>query len=168
MEQRELDIKEKWCAIPSQPDEKLKEIAKDIYNNLIYTDRHSRPEDISRRFMCLMMMGPERPSPPDYKHKSDNIVGKRENNIYDIIQRDDDQKKYEEDLVWYEVELKYYKEVKLKSIGMIYEYLSKASPMALNGGPMFFSLNMLNIEDAEKVWSYYDTYKEIREKADNF
>ena len=40
--------------------------------------------------------------------------------------------------------------------------------MALNGGPMFTSLRLLNIEDTNKMFSYYETYKELREKVDNF
>ena len=69
---------------------------------------------------------------------------------------------------WYNVELKYYQEQQLNSIGMVYEYLSKAGPMGLNGGPLFMSLRLLNKEDSQKVWEYYEKYKTIRETADNF
>ena len=88
--------------------------------------------------------------------------------IYDIVQRDADQKKYEEDLVWHEVECKYYKENYLSSIGLIYEYIDKAGPRSINGLPNFFSMRLLNKEDALKVDGYYIKYKEIRETADNF
>lgn len=40
MESRELEIKEKWSPIKSQSDDNIKQIAKDLYNGLIYTDRH--------------------------------------------------------------------------------------------------------------------------------
>jgi len=36
--------------------------------------------------------------------------------------------------------------------GMIYEYMDKAGPMAINGMPMFLSLRMANQEDAKKVF----------------
>lgn len=38
MNQRELEIREKWGPIKSQSDDSLKQIAKDLYNGLIYTD----------------------------------------------------------------------------------------------------------------------------------
>jgi len=136
MESRELEIKEKWGPIKSQPDDKLKQVAKDIYNSLVFTDRHCREHEISQRFMVLMFMGPQAPKKPGHQ--------------------------------WYEVECKYYHEEQVTSIGMIYEYLSEASPMGLNGGPIFMSLRMLNKEDSKKVWEYYEKYKEIRETADNF
>ena len=69
---------------------------------------------------------------------------------------------------WYDVEYKYYKEVKLESIGMVYEYLDKAGPTGINGKPCFFSLRLLNKDDTKKVFDYYEKYKEIREKVDNF
>jgi len=40
--------------------------------------------------------------------------------------------------------------------------------MAINGRPIFMSLRMLNQDDTKKMFDYYDQYKEIREKADNF
>lgn len=39
----------------------------------------------------------------------------------------------------------------LKQIGVIYEYLDKAGPRAINGKPMFFSFHMLHIDDWERV-----------------
>lgn len=168
MDQRELEIKEKWAPIKSQTDEDLKGIAKDLYNGLIYTDRHCSQHDLMSRFMVLMFMGPQAPSKPKYPSEDKDLQGSRDNVIYDIVQRDADQAKYEEDLKWLEVEEKYYKEQRLPSIGLIYEYLSQAGPMSMNGGPMFMSLRMLNREDTKKMFEYYETYKEIREKADNF
>lgn len=168
MDQREINFKDRWKAIPSKSDDFLKGIARDIYNGLIFTDRHCKQSEIKIRFLCLMMMGPKYPSAPGYKCKSDTIENKRENNIYDVIQRDDDQVKFEEDLVWYNIELNYYRENYLKSIGMVYEYLDKASPRSINFGPSFMSIKLLNIEDSKKVWDFYEIYKEIREKADIF
>lgn len=39
----------------------------------------------------------------------------------------------------------------LKNIGVVYEYLDKAGPRSINGKPVFFSLNMLHIEDWKRA-----------------
>ena len=44
--------------------------------------------------------------------------------------------------------------------GMIYEYLDKAGPMAINGMPMFLSLKMTSVDDAKKVFDHYHKIKE--------
>ena len=50
-----------------------------------------------------------------------------------------------------------------QSIGMVYEYLEKAGPRSVNGYPMFMSLQLLNKEDAQKVWDMYFKMKEAVE-----
>lgn len=116
----------------------------------------------------MMFMGPKPPTKPGHQSDSKTIEGNRDNAIYDIVQIDEDMKIYEEEMKWHEVENKYYREQQLESIGMIYEYISQAGPMCLNGGPIFMSLRMLNKVDTSKVWNYYEKYKEIREQVDNF
>lgn len=39
--------------------------------------------------------------------------------------------------------------------GMIYEYLDRAGPMAVNGMPMFTSFKMASIDDTKKVFEHY-------------
>ena len=39
-----------------------------------------------------------------------------------------------------------------ESIGMVYEYMSKAMPRSINGMPMFTSIHFLNIEDTDYVF----------------
>lgn len=167
MEPRELEIKEKWGPVKSQSDEDLKKIAKDLYNGLIFCDRQC-PNDIMSVFMALLFMGPRQPESPKHPNDPNSVQNNRDNALYDVLQRDADQAKYEEDMKWYKVECKYYEEVKLKSIGLVYEYLSAAGPMSVNGKPIFFSLRLLNHDDTKKMFEYYNQYKEIREKADNF
>lgn len=167
MEPRELEIKEKWGPVKSQPDEDLKKIAKDLYNGLIFCDRQC-PNDIMSVFMVLLFMGPRQPESPKHPNDPNSVQNSRDNALYDVLQRDADQAKYEEDMKWYKVECKYYEEVQLKSIGLVYEYLSERGPMAVNGKPTFFSLRLLNHDDTKKMFEYYEQYKEIREKADNF
>jgi hypothetical protein len=168
MKSREIEIKEKWGPLKSRSDDDIKQIAKDLYNGLIYTDRHCREHEIMSRFMPLMFMGPQVPTPPKHPNDNKSIENNRDNVIYDIIQRDLDQKKYEEDISWYDIEMKYYKEEYLNSIGLIYEYNTEAGPMGLNGGPMFMSMRLLNKVDTEKMFSFYETYKSLREKVDSF
>ena len=51
---------------------------------------------------------------------------------------------------------------------MVYEYLDKAGPTGINGKPTFFSCRLLNKKDTEKMFTYYEQYKKIREEADKF
>lgn len=167
MESKELEIKEKWGPIHSKSDEDLKKIAKDLYNGLVYTDRHCG-HDVMSVFMVLLFMGPQPPKSPQYPNIESSVENDRDNALYDVLQRDVDQAKYEEDMKLYEKEYEYYQEHQVKSIGLVYEYLSAAGPMSVNGKPTFFSLRLLNKVDTEKMFEYYNQYKEIREKSDNF
>ena len=44
--------------------------------------------------------------------------------------------------------------------GMIYEYMDKAGPMAINGMPMFLSFRLVSIDDTKKVLERYNKIKE--------
>ena len=48
---------------------------------------------------------------------------------------------------------------------MVYEYMDKAGPMAIDGMPMFCSFRFLNQEDAKKVYEKYIQIKEAIEKV---
>lgn len=43
--------------------------------------------------------------------------------------------------------------------GMFFEYLDKANPLAVNGFPTFFSVRIMNEEQAEYVWEKYRQIK---------
>jgi hypothetical protein len=157
----------------SRTEEELKVIAKDLYNNKIFSDRHlSNPSDLQMVFMVMMFMGPKAPEPPKYpvddiKDKQDS----RANAMYDVLQRDADQKKYEEDLnIYYPFECECYRENFLGKIGFVYEYLDSpnVSPRGVNGYPCFFSVRFLNKEDTAMMFEFYEKYKAIREQADSF
>ena len=47
-------------------------------------------------------------------------------------------------------------ELKSDPPGIIYEHLSEAGPMAINGNPMFMSMHVASIKDAERIWQYYN------------
>lgn len=162
-----MDFKDKWN-IPNQDEDKLKEIAKDIFNNRIFTDKHCSLHDLSSVFMAMLFMGPNPPNKP--KHPSDNntLDGKRDNTLFDLVERDELEAQYEEDMKLYKAEYKYYKKNYVPQIGMVYEYHTQAGPMSINGYPCFMSLRLLNKEDNKKVWGYYETYKKLRESVDNF
>lgn len=158
----------KWT-LPSLDDDKLKQIAKDLYNNEIFCDRHlSQNDRIESHFMALLFMGPSEPTPPSYPSENSNLQGSRDNKLYDLVQREIDQKEYERKMEEYPKELEQYQEY-TKNIGLAYEYYeSSQSPMAINGKPVFFSVRFLNIEDTKKMFEYFEQYKSIREQADNF
>lgn len=171
-ETRKQEILKEY-SIGSRTEEELKNIAKDLYNQKIFCDRHlSNPSDVTSVFMILMFMGPKAPTAPAYPEQ--NVADKqdaRSNAIYDVIQRDADQKKYEEDLnIYYPFSLKCYQENFLTDIGLIYEYWDSPnlSPRGINGNPCFMSLRLLNKVDADKMFEFYNTYKTIRETADKF
>ena len=150
--------KERWSFKSDKTDEELKKVSKDLYNGLIFCDRQC-PSSILTTFMVLTFMGPQSPkNPSDGSNKED----KRDNVIYDLVQRDEDQKLYEFEKEEYS---KY-----LNEIGLIYEYLDtpNRSPMSVNGMPCFFSCRFLSKEETKKMFEYYEKYKSIRETADNF
>lgn len=157
----------KWGPIKSQEDDDLKKIAKDLYNGLIFTDRQAGG-NVSSSFMVLLFMGPQPPSKPKYPNDNDSLQNGRDNALYDILQRDIDNNKYDDDMILYESYRKEFQEKQLTSIGLVYEYLDKAGPMAINGLPIFYSLRLLNKTDTDKMFDYYFKYKDIREKVDNF
>lgn len=49
--------------------------------------------------------------------------------------------------------------------GMIYEYLDKAGPMAVNGMPIFFSFKMASIDDTKKILERYNNIMEAVAKV---
>lgn len=51
-------------------------------------------------------------------------------------------------------------ELKENPPGMIYEYMDKAGPMAINGMPMFLSCRLASIDDTKKVFEHYNKIKE--------
>lgn len=53
----------------------------------------------------------------------------------------------------------------IESIGLVYEYYSKAGPTCINGYPTFFSCALLNKEDAAKLFDYA---LEISKKLEDF
>lgn len=102
----------------SKTDLELKQLAADIYENKVFTDRHVHKEHshiLSMVFIPLI-------------------------------------------LKTYEVEVEQGKEISL-----IYEYMDKAGPRAINGYPIFLSVNFLTREEHERMNTFYESYKTIKE-----
>ncbi len=142
----ERKYKEKWSC-KDQSDDYLKKIAIDIYNNEIFCDRHiSQSNLVASVFMPLIFMAP-------HSKKSDSTSENRDSIIYDLLEK--------------EIEEKYYKEF-IPKIGLIYEYLSERMSQSINGLPIFFSCRFLSQGDTKKMFEFYEKYKELRESIDNF
>ncbi len=169
---RKQEILKEW-SIGNKTEEELKAIAKDLYNQKIFCDRHlSNPSDVYSSFMILALMGPQPPKAPEYPEQSPkDKQDARSNAMYDVLQRDADQKKYEDDLnIYYPFAVECYKNNFLSNIGLVFEYWDSPNlaPRGINGNPCFMSLRLLNIEDTKKMFEFYEKYKAIREASDNF
>jgi hypothetical protein len=55
------------------------------------------------------------------------------------------------------------KKLEEEKVGLIFEYLSEAGPMAINGLPSFFSVRFLNESDTEKLRQYAKEYKNLKD-----
>ena len=55
-------------------------------------------------------------------------------------------------------------EEQTEDIGLIFEYITEAGPMAINGFPMFFSLQYLTRKETEEMFQMYENYKKIQEE----
>lgn len=125
-------------------DTELKQFAKDIYHNLIFTDRHIEEHSknlISSIFMPIVFMG----------HINWPTDNSRESKIVRILLEDK-----EED---YKKRYSAY----INNVGLIFEYLEKSGNRSINGYPMFFSLNVLSKEQTDKMFDYYNKYKQLME-----
>ena len=144
----------KYQPVPSQTDDFLKELAKDIYNDKVFTafmiPENQRAHMIKMVFMPLLFMGPKHP----YEENVDTAK-MRDNKIWEILEEDEEREDYNKNFV--------------SSIGMVYEYYTApTSGKGINGFPCFFSCKMINCEDTDKLRDFYDKYAEIRKQADIF
>lgn len=151
--------KDKWIIPNDQDDAFLKTLAKDIYNNKVFTSNHCDPQEITMVFMAFTLMSPRCPENP---YNTDTTESNRNHVIWDLLEKDELMKIYE-----YEYE---YFEPFSKNIAMIYEYMDSPnlSPTGINGLPVFFSFRYISANAMAKLNDFYRKYKEIRELADEF
>lgn len=150
---------DKWSIADNRDDVFLKSLAKDIYNNKVFTSNHCRPDEIMMVFMSFALMSPQ---PPKNPFNTDTIEGNRNHVIWDLLEKDELEKIYD-----YEHE---YFEAFRKNMGMIYEYMDSPnlSPTGINFLPCFYSFQYISVDDKKKLNDFYNQYKEIRELADEF
>jgi hypothetical protein len=161
------NYKTQWGKISNKSDEDLKQIAMDLYNNLIFCDRQCDDHMILSVFMVVALMGPQSPEKPTIP-SSDNVVENRDI-VADYIGNEEELlKAYKKDKKLAKKAQKYYEENFLSSIGLIYEFITEAGPRSINGLPMFTSVKFLNREDASKMFEHFNLYREVREKVDSF
>lgn len=137
----------KWEVLSDTKDDIfLKKLAKDIYENHVFTDRHinSKGVVVHMVFMPLLFMCNYQKS-ESREHKLCDIH--RMNYFNDIEEKTG---KSEEDL-----RLEFF-----NSIGLIYEYYDKAMPRGINGYPIFMSFNLLSKGDTVKMFNFFDDYSE--------
>lgn len=137
----EYDPAEKWIwNYKSLSDVELKSIAKDMYNNVIFSNLFvSKNEQhlLTSIFMPLAFLGPGM--------HGDDV---REKNIDSLLEEE------------------YYQKY-VSNIGMLYEFMKEASPRGINGYPMFPSMKLLDKKDTEKVIEFYNKYSELQKKLES-
>ncbi len=142
---------EKWIPLTrSKSDDELKTLAKELFNNAIFTDRHIRDSsDLRRIFMVLMFMGHRSYDATTRQGKIERLLTEAAKDNYFLTlgkTEDEARKDY------------------FSSIGLIYEYYDKAMPMGINGYPIFGSCRFLSKEDTEKMFEFYDKYCDMQKK----
>jgi hypothetical protein len=105
--------------IPPRTDDELKQIALDLHQGRIFTDRHCPdPETFRMVFMLFVFMTEE-----------------------------------------------HLDQLKADPPGLIFEYLDQAGPRSVNGMPSFFSCQMLNKADTDRVFALYEQLRIATEAA---
>jgi len=129
----------------------LKQIAKDLYNNNIFTSMHlSDLDNIITHFLPLAFLKPTYPTIPK---KQGDLRNDRHKTIEHILTLDDQIKEYKEK------SKKYNRYV--KNIGFVYANYKDALPGSINGNPTFFTCTILTKADANKMLKFYKEYKEL-------
>jgi hypothetical protein len=133
----------------SRTDDELKEIAKCLYHGSIFSDRHLGTHN--QHMLPSIFMPLALGAFPDITWDMESREGK----IINLILCD------------LEPEYNKRRDKYKKDIGFIYEYVKNAGPMAINGFPIFTSFNMLSKKDTDRMFLYYDKYKELQEKIND-
>jgi hypothetical protein len=129
-------------------DDELKTIAKDLYNQKIFSSANIHKHSlhlINSIFMVLMFLSPK-------ITWEDNLRMNKLIHIYLASLEEDYAKRYDEFI---------------NDIGFVYEYLDKATTTGINGYPIFYSCGILNKKDTERMWEFYEKYKELQENLEN-
>ena len=137
----------KWEHHPHSDDE-LKEIAKALYNNKIFSNLHMDNQNsmtIGMVFMPLFMMG-------SISWPNDES---RESKVIRLLLEDKEagyKKRYQK---W------------LSEVGFIFEYYDESMPRSINGMPIFASCRFLSKTDAQRMMDFYNKYKELQDSINS-
>ena len=63
------------------------------------------------------------------------------------------------------MEQEHLKKMEEDQVDFIYEYLSEAGPMSVNGRPCFFSMRLLTKPESQKMFDYYEKIKKAVESV---
>jgi len=141
----QLDSK---CEHHVHTDDELKEIAKDLYHNKIFSNLHIDARNsvsLASVFMPLMFMG-------GVNWGTDET---RESKIIRLLLEDKEAGYNERHNAW------------VNEIGFIYEYYGKEAPRCINGMPMFYSCHLLSKTDAKRMLEFHDRYKELQDNINS-
>ncbi len=148
--------------IAEPKDEKfLRNLARDIYENKVFTSKHIPEHSISMIqsiFMPLIFMTNDGIMSNNYDEDEREVklialeLFNKYSDYFDNIKKEIG--KTEDDL----------KKEFYASIGMFYEYYTEQAPRMINGFPIFYSMQYISIEDSDKVSIFYKEYKEHIEK----
>ena len=129
-------------------DDELKVIAKDLYHNKIFSSAHLPAHSqhlVNSIFMVLTFLT------PTISWRDDSRLNKLIHIFLNHLE-EDYAKRYDE---------------YIKDIGFIYENYDKALPRGINGYPMFGSCGFLTRKDTERMFVFYEKYKELQEQLEN-
>lgn len=128
-------------------DEEIKEIVRGVYDGKIFTSFQCR-DMVHSVFMPLIFLGGSPTKPTATANNQENRKRKLQ---------------YIEDCLDYELQTPARDEY-MNSIGMLYENISKAGPMSVNGYPIFYSCHIMSSEDAKRFLEMYQKYEKMREE----
>lgn len=110
--------------------DELKTIVRDALSDKIFFDRmigpHEGPEMLRMIFLPLVFVGPTDHSESEWPVKWSDLPDDLRAEYYNVMFAD---------------------------VGGFFEYYDKAGPPSINGYPCFFSVHVLSVQDAERVYA---------------
>ena len=155
----EIDFYKYEPLTQSKSDSFLRDLAKDIHDGKVFTDRHISGNSVGilSVFMPLMFISNEVVHKDDRESKLNALFKKQAIDDY-FGKIKSETGKTENDL----------RKEYFESIGIFYEYYGvNEMPRCINGYPMFGSVNFLSKPDTERLFELYREYKEFIKNWNN-
>lgn len=132
----------------------LKKYAKDIADNILFTDRHiGSQSDLKMVFMPLMFLS---------CHSSKKIESRKDKLEWLLTEMEKTEYFKSKGFKDEEEAFNAY----LDDIGTIMEYYSKSHGGSINGNPIFYSCILISKSDSVKLWGYAKNYNELKNKLE--